>query len=144
MNADNPTRDKRSSELADIFCKYGRAYIESRAMPLEHYKIMKDIVVCRTAALGGHVEVCDDCGKTQNAYNSCRNRHCPKCQALTKAKWLEARQAELLCVSYFHNVFTLPHDLNPVILCNKKIMLDLLFTAVSETLKEICPKPKKV
>ncbi len=92
MNADNPIRDKRTPELADIFCKYGRAYIESRAMPLEHYKIMKDIVVCRTASLGGHVEVCDDCGKTQNSYNSCRNRHCPKCQALTKAKWLEARK----------------------------------------------------
>lgn len=140
MNA-NPSSGKTAPELADIFCKYGKAYIESRSMPLEHYKIMKDVVVCRTAALGGHVEICDDCGKTQNAYNSCRNRHCPKCQALTKAKWLEARQAELLCVSYFHNVFTLPHDLNPVALCNKKIMLDLLFAAVSATLKEFARNP---
>ncbi|MBU0466014.1 MAG: IS91 family transposase [Proteobacteria bacterium] len=128
--------------MADIFCKYGKAYIESHPMPLEHYKIMNAIVVCRTAALGGHVEVCDSCGKTQNSYNSCRNRHCPKCQALTKARWLEARQAELLCVPYFHNVFTLPHELNLVILCNKKIMLDILFRAVSATLKEFAENPK--
>ncbi len=129
-------------ELADVFCEYGKAYIKSRPMPPEHYKIMHDIVVCRTATLGGHVEVCDDCGKTQNSYNSCRNRHCPKCQSLTKARWLEARQAELLPVSYFHNVFTLPHDLNRVILCNKKIMLDILFRSVSDTLKEFARNPK--
>ena len=138
----NSISDKKTPEMADIFCKYGKAYIESHPMPLEHYKIMNAIVVCRTAALGGHVEVCDSCGKTQNSYNSCRNRHCPKCQALTKARWLEARQAELLCVPYFHNVFTLPHDLNLVILCNKKIMLDILFKAVSATLKEFAENPK--
>jgi len=138
----NSISDKKKPEMADIFCKYGKAYIESHPMPLEHYKIMNAIVVCRTAALGGHVEVCDSCGKTQNSYNSCRNRHCPKCQALTKARWLEARQAELLCVPYFHNVFTLPHELNWVILCNKKIMLDILFRAVSATLKEFAENPK--
>ena len=138
----NSISDKNTPEMADIFCKYGKAYIESHPMPLEHYKIMNAIVVCRTAALGGHVEVCDSCGKTQNSYNSCRNRHCPKCQALTKARWLEARQAELLCVPYFHNVFTLPHELNLVILCNKKIMLDILFRAVSATLKEFAENPK--
>ena len=117
------TDSKITPEIADIFCKYGKAYIESHPIPLEHYKIMNAIVVCRTASLGGHVEVCDSCGKKQNSYNSCRNRHCPKCQALTKARWLEAMQAELLSVPYSHNVFTLPHDLNLVILCNKKIML---------------------
>ena len=138
----NSISDKNTPEMADIFCKYGKAYIESHPMPLEHYKIMNAIVVCRTAALGGHVEVCDSCGKTQNSYNSCRNRHCPKCQALTKARWIEARQAELLCVPYFHNVFTLPHDLNLAILCNKKIMLDILFRAVSATLKEFAENPK--
>ena len=68
---------KNNYELADIFCKYGKGYIDSTSMPGEHYKIMHDIVVCRTASLGGHVEVCDSCGKTQNSYNSCRNRHCP-------------------------------------------------------------------
>jgi len=138
----NATSGGKSPEMADIFCKYGKAYIESHSMPLEHYKIMNAIVVCRTTALGGHVEVCDSCGKEQNSYNSCRNRHCPKCQALTKARWLEARQAELLPVSYFHNVFTLPHDLNLIILCNKKIMLDILFKAVSATLKEFAQNPK--
>lgn len=132
----NSASGAKSPEMADIFCKYGKAYIESHPMPLEHYKIMNAIVVCRTAALGGHVEVCDSCGKEQNSYNSCRNRHCPKCQTLTKAKWIEARQAELLPVPYFHNVFTLPHELNLIILCNKRIMLDILFKAVSETLKE--------
>lgn len=128
-------------ELADIFCKYGKNYIESHSIPLEHYKIMNAIVVCRTASLGGHVEVCDACGKTQNSYNSCRNRHCPKCQALTKARWIEARKAELLPVSYFHNVFTLPHELNLIILANKRTMLGILFQAVSTTLKEFAQNP---
>jgi len=143
VKINNSTSDKRNPEMADIFCKYGKAYIESHSMPLEHYKIMNAIVVCRTSALGGHVEVCDSCGKEQNSYNSCRNRHCPKCQALTKARWLEARQAELLPIPYFHNVFTLPHDLNFVILCNKKIMLDILFKAVSGTLKEFAQNPTR-
>jgi len=142
VKTSNLVSGKKTPEMADIFCRYGKAYIKSHPMPLEHYKIMNAIVTCRTAALGGHVEVCDSCGKTQNSYNSCRNRHCPKCQALTKARWLEARQAELLCVPYFHNVFTLPHDLNLVILCNKKIMLDILFKAVSATLKEFAENPK--
>lgn len=136
------TRQKSTPELADIFCKYGKAYIQSHVMPLEHYKIMNAIVICRTAALGGHIQICDTCRKTQNSYNSCRNRHCPKCQALTKARWLEARQAELLPVSYFHNVFTLPHELNQIILFNKKVMLDILFKAVAETLKEFACNPK--
>ena len=138
----NSISDKKTPEMADIFCKYGKAYIESHPMPLEHYKIMNAIVICRTAALGGHIEICDSCGKEQNSYNSCRNRHCPKCQALTKARWLEARQAELLPISYFHNVFTLPHELNWVILYNKKIMLDILFRAVSATLNEFAENPK--
>ena len=139
----NAISDKKPPEMDDIFCKYGKAYIESHPMPLEHYKIMNSIVVCRTAALGGHVEVCDACGKTQNSYNSCRNRHCPKCQALTKARWIEARQAELLPISYFHNVFTLPHELNLITLSNKKIMLNILFRAVSATLKEFAKNPTR-
>ena len=138
----NSIIDKITQEMADIFCKYGKAYIESHPMPLEHYKIMNAIVICRTAALGGHIEICDSCGKEQNSYNSCRNRHCPKCQALTKTRWLEARQAELLQIPYFHNVFTLPHELNLVILYNKKIMLDILFRAVSATLNEFAENPK--
>ena len=78
LNDPDHTNKKATLELSDIFCKYGKAYIESRLMPLDHYKIMNAIVICRTAALGGHVQICDTCGKTQNSYNSCRNRHCPK------------------------------------------------------------------
>ncbi|MFZ5517690.1 MAG: IS91 family transposase, partial [Candidatus Zhuqueibacterota bacterium] len=100
----------------------------------DHYKVVYDIMNCRTEYLGGHVERCDHCGVERTLYNSCRNRHCPKCQTLTKEKWLAARKAELLKVAYFHVVFTLPHELNPVILCNKRIILTILFQAVSATL----------
>jgi len=103
---------------------------------------MHDIGVCRTAYLGGHIEQCDVCGFERNSYNSCRNRHCPKCQALTKARWLQARKAELLPVSYFHNVFTLPHEINPVALCNKRVVFDILFKSVSETLSEFGRNPE--
>ncbi len=95
---------------------------------------MKAVESCRTALLGGHREWCGRCGFERYAYNSCRNRHCPKCQGLAKARWLESRKAELLPVPYFHNVFTLPHELNPLILCNMKPMLDLLFRAAADTL----------
>jgi Putative transposase/Transposase zinc-binding domain len=95
---------------------------------------MHDILVCRTAALGGHAEQCGQCGFERFAYNSCRNRHCPKCQTLTKEKWLEDRKAELLEVPYFHCVFTLPHDLNPLVLTNKRPLLTLLWRATSQTL----------
>jgi hypothetical protein len=97
---------------------------------------MRAIEVCRTKELGGHVERCDCCGYERPAYNSCRNRHCPKCQSLAKAKWLLKQTSELLPVGYFHLVFTLPHELNRLILPNKKILLSLLFKAVSETLLE--------
>ena len=85
---------------------------------------------CRTAALGGHLEQCDSCGFERPAYNSCRNRHCPKCQSLAKVKWLDKQKSELLPVGYFHLVFTLPHELNGLILTNKKILLSHLFKAV--------------
>ncbi len=97
---------------------------------------MHSIQVCRTSYLGGHVEQCDSCGFKRHAYNSCRNRHCPKCQALTKARWLQDRKSELLPVGYFHTVFTIPHELNPLALCNKKAVFDILFKAASETLSE--------
>jgi hypothetical protein len=95
-----------------------------------------------TATLGGHIEKSNSCGFERNAYNSCRNRHCPKCQSLAKAKWLEKRNAELLPVRYFHNVFTLPHELNPLALCNKTVLYDLLFKAVSKTLLTFAANPK--
>jgi putative transposase/transposase-like zinc-binding protein len=124
-------------ELADIVRLYGPAYRRARRLPRAHLKVLQAIESCRTAALGGHREHCAQCGFERYAYNSCRNRHCPKCQSLAKEQWLEARQTELLPVSYFHNVFTLPHQLNALILCherNQRAILNLLFQATAETL----------
>jgi hypothetical protein len=126
--------NKPQWEVADIFRLHGGQYRTVRSLPLPHLKVMHSIEVCRTAYLGGHIEKCDSCGYEHPAYNSCRNRHCPKCQTLTKAKWLEDRKSELLPVGYFHTVFTLPHEINPVALCNQKIVFDVLFRAASETL----------
>jgi len=103
---------------------------------------MRAIELCRTAALGGHRDQCDRCGHERHSYNSCRNRHCPKCQSLTKAKWLEARQAELLPVEYFHVVFTVPEAVAPVALQNKRVVYNILFKAASETLLTIAADPK--
>ena len=97
---------------------------------------MRAVSVCRTQELGGHLKQCDTCGFEHPTYNSCRNRHCPKCQSLAKAKWLEKQTSELLPVGYFHLVFALPHEFNRLILAHKKILLALLFKAVSETLLE--------
>jgi len=125
--------------LADIVREYGHEFRLRHRLPLSHLKVLRAIETCRTAALGGHRERCASCSFERFSYNSCRNRHCPKCQSLAKAQWLQARQAELLPVPYFHNVFTLPHELNPLILCkeeNKRAILDLLFRATAETLLE--------
>ena len=127
---------KRSPELADIFRAYGQSYRQAQALPRAQLKVMHAIESCRTAALGGHLQQCDSCGYQQPAYNSCRNRHCPKCGSLAKAQWLEDRKADLLPVGYFHLVFTLPHELNPLLLVNKKVLCDSLFKAVSQTLLE--------
>jgi hypothetical protein len=121
-------------EVADIFREFGEVYRRDNSVPHVQRKVMQAITVCRTSYLGGHVEKCNKCGFEQHAYNSCRNRHCPKCQCLTKARWLEDRKAELLPVPYFHNVFTLPHELNPIALCNRKAVFSILFKAVSKTL----------
>jgi hypothetical protein len=123
-------------EVADIFRMHGKEYRCNHALPLSHLKVMQSIEVCRTSYLGGHVEECELCGFKKPSYNSCRNRHCPKCQSLTKARWLQDRKAELLPVGYFHDVFTLPHKLNALILNNKKTLLNILFKSVSETLLE--------
>jgi hypothetical protein len=103
---------------------------------------MRAIEVCRTAELGGHVEECDHCGALRISYNSCRNRHCPKCQCLDKERWLEARKKDLLPTQYFHLVFTLPEGLRPLALRNQNILYSILFKAVSETLKELAADPK--
>ena len=130
-------------EVADVFRLYGQAYRQSQLLPSSHLKIMRAIQACRTAALGGHLERCDDCGFERPAYNSCRNRHCPKCQALAKARWLQAREEELLPVPYFHVVFTLPHELNPIALRNKTKVYDILFRAVSQTLLQFGADPDR-
>jgi hypothetical protein len=130
-------RPQPNCELADIVRLYGSAYRIAHRLPLAQLKVLQALESCRTAALGGHRECCASCGFERYAYNSCRNRHCPKCQSLAKEQWLEARQAELLPVGYFHNVFTLPHQLNPLILChehNQRAILNLLFQATAQTL----------
>jgi predicted Zn-ribbon and HTH transcriptional regulator len=123
-------------ELADIFRQYGPSYRETQGVPAAHRHVMRAVEVCRTAELGGHLKRCDRCGFEHPSYNSCRNRHCPKCQSLAKAQWLQKQSSELLPVGYFHLVFTLPHELNRLILANKKLLLALLFRAVGETLLE--------
>ncbi|MBI5882097.1 MAG: IS91 family transposase [Elusimicrobia bacterium] len=129
-------------ELADVFRLHGGDFGRSHPLPPAQAKIMRDVVDCRTPALGGHVEHCDRCGFERQAYNSCRNRHCPKCQSLAKAQWLDARTAELLPVPYFHAVFTLPHELNPLILRNKPLALDALFRCVAQTLQQFARDPR--
>ncbi len=134
--------EKLPLELADVFRKYGENFRRKHYLSSEQSKSMRHIETCRTAELGGHIEVCNHCGFQKNAYNSCRDRHCPKCQTLVKEKWLSARKAELLPCPYFHNVFTLPHELNPIILANKRIMLSILFVAVKETLQAFAADPQ--
>jgi predicted Zn-ribbon and HTH transcriptional regulator len=129
-------QNKGRPELADIFRQYGQSYAKTHRLSAAQQKVMRAVSVCRTAELGGHLKQCDTCGFEHPSYNSCRNRHCPKCQSLAKAQWLQKQNAELLPVGYFHLVFTLPHLLNGLILAHKKILLSLLFKAVSETLLE--------
>jgi predicted Zn-ribbon and HTH transcriptional regulator len=138
----DPLNNREQWEVADVFRLYGDNYRQSHSLPYEKIKVMHHIEVCRTAELGGHIQQCDQCGFEQIAYNSCRDRHCPKCQCLVKEQWLNDRKAELLPCGYFHFVFTLPHDLNPIILCNKKITLQILFSAVSETLQAFAKDPQ--
>ena len=134
--------DIEQPELADIFRRYGEEYRQRTALSYEQIKVMRHIETCRTAELGGHVEQCSECGFERIAYNSCRDRHCPKCQTMVKEKWLNDRKAELLPCGYFHLVFTLPHALNPIIRCNKKVTLSILFAAVNETLQAFAQDPQ--
>ena len=129
-------QNKGRPELADIFRQYGEHYRKTHRLSAAQQKVMRAVETCRTAELGGHLKQCDTCGFEHPSYNSCRNRHCPKCQSLAKAKWLEKQTSELLPVGYFHLVFALPHEFNRLILAHKKIGLSLLFKAVSETLLE--------
>jgi Putative transposase/Transposase zinc-binding domain len=128
--------------MAEIFRQHGPAYRQSHRLSRDALRVMRAIEVCRTAALGGHKDQCDHCGHVEISYNSCRNRHCPKCQTLRKERWIEARSEDLLPIPYFHVVFTLPSELNPLISMNRKILYDLLFRSVSETLTKLANDPK--
>lgn len=129
-------------ELADIFRQHGTSFRLTHPLSPEQRRVMRAVEQCRTAVLGGHVDQCDACGFRRVSYNSCRNRHCPKCQSLAKARWLEARLADLLPVAYFHVVFTLPEQLAPLALQNKRVVYNLLFATAAETLRTIAADPK--
>lgn len=131
-------------EVADIFRRHGEAFRQAHAGHLGRVerRVMGAITACRTAVLGGHVEQCDDCGATRIAYNSCRNRHCPKCQGAARAQWLAERQAELLPVPYFHVVFTLPAPAREIAFQNKAMVYAILFRCAAETLTTIAADPK--
>jgi len=131
-------------EVADILRASGNSFWERHGSHLawQHRKVMDAIVRCRTAALGGHRDQCLRCGHEAISYNSCRNRHCPKCQGNARAKWLAARSSELLPVPYFHIVFTLPHELSALVLQNKRLLYDLLFRTSAATLLEVARDPK--
>ena len=129
-------------EVAEIFRQHGPAYRESHRLSRNVLRVMRAIEVCRTAVLGGHKDQCDHCGHLEISYNSCRNRHCPKCQTLRKERWIGARSEDLLAIQYFHVVFTIPSELNPLVSMNRKVLYDLLFRSVSETLTELANDPK--
>jgi len=141
-NRNSSSPRNRSPELADILREHITEYRETYPLRTHQYKIVSDLINCRTASLGGRIEKCDHCGAERITYNSCRNRHCPTCQNIPRERWLEARKAELLPVSYFHTVFTLPHELNPIILRNKETMLTILFHAVATTLLSFGRNPR--
>jgi hypothetical protein len=141
MSAAAVTTAARRPELADIF----RAYSERlHGLSADQRRVVRAITSCRTAALGGHAQVCEHCGYREIFYNSCRDRHCPKCQGLDEARWVDARKAEILPVEYFHVVFTVPDELNPLFLANARAAYGLLFAAVAETLLEVAANPRNL
>ncbi|HUN87134.1 MAG TPA: IS91 family transposase [Terracidiphilus sp.] len=136
--------DRPRLEVADVFRRYGEAYRQKHgaSMSGEQRRVMTAVEVCRTAVLGGHLERCDQCGYERNCFNSCRDRHCPKCQSLARARWIENRQAELLDCPYFHVVFTVPDEIGAIAYQNKEAVYDILFRATAETLKTIAADRK--
>jgi hypothetical protein len=129
-------------EVADVIREHGEAFRKRYHPSREQRRVLTDLVQCQSALLGGHVKQCDQCGHKVCVYNSCRNRHCPKCQAAARAAWLQAREAEVLDVEYFHVVFTLPHELVPLALQNRRTVYGMLFRAASETLLTLGRDPK--
>jgi hypothetical protein len=136
--------DRPTFEVAEVFRRYGEAYRQQHGASLTpaQRRVMSAIECCRTAALGGHLEQCDRCGHQRPAFNSCGDRHCPKCQSLARARWLEARQAELLDTEYFHVVFTLPEPIAAIAYQNQKVLYGLLFRATAQTLLTIAADPQ--
>ncbi len=136
--------DRPRLEVADVLRRYGGAYREQHSASLSttQRRVMSALELCRTAALGGHVEKCDQCQHERICYDSCRNRHCPKCQSLARAQWIEDRQQELLDTEYFHVVFTLPEEIAAIAYQNKEVVYGILFQATSETLRTIAADPK--
>lgn len=135
--------NKPALELADIFRQYSKAYLEKCGpASTQQRRVLKAIQLCRTSALGGNVLECDLCGHREVSYHSCRNVHCPKCQAEARAKWLQARKSELLPVEYFHVVFTLPEEFRLIAIQNQKVVYGILFRAAAETLRQVARDPK--
>ncbi|MEI8254420.1 MAG: IS91 family transposase [Deltaproteobacteria bacterium] len=137
-----PTRKRPAVEVGDIFRAHGAVYRQEHVLTPDQLKVMRAIETCRTEVLGGHLDVCDGCGFERPSYNSCRDRHCPKCQSLTQAKWIEQRLERLLPTHYFHVVFTVPAVLRPVCRRNQREMYKLLFEAATKTLLTIAADPE--
>lgn len=132
-------------EVAHIFRVHGSAYRAAHPLTKEQLKAMRDILQCRTAALGGHVDVCDNgCGFMRISYNSCRNRNCPKCQSLQSARWLEKRLERILPTNHFHVVVSFPHELNPLTLHNKEVLYRIMFKAAAQSLLELAKNREKL
>ena len=144
MFPSQPTTGRPSLEVADVFRGEAESFLRDYGPRLssEQKRVFSDIQACRTAVMGGHVRACDHCDHREISYNSCRNRHCPKCQAMARAAWLAEREAELLPIAYFHIVFTLPAEIASVALQNKRLLYGMLFEAASETLKELAADPR--
>jgi hypothetical protein len=139
-----PSARRPRHEVADIFREHGEAYRASHVLTAEQHQVMRAIEICRTSVLGGHLDVCSSCGHEAPAYNSCGNRHCPKCQALAQARWLERRREHLLPVPYFHVVFTVPGELKPLAFRNRRLFYGLLFQAASKTLLSLGRDPERL
>ena len=137
-----PAGAQASPELGDILRRHGERYVASHPVSGTQHQVLRTLSQCRTAALGGHLEACGRCGHRRAVYHSCRNRHCPKCQVLAQADWLESRRADLLPVDYFHVVFTLPHELGPLALYRPRVIYDLLFRTAADTLATFSRDPR--
>ncbi|MGH8702186.1 MAG: IS91 family transposase [Burkholderiales bacterium] len=141
-----PLTERPALEVAEVIRQHGEAFLERHGSGLSatQRKTLRDLAVCRTAALGGHVEHCLDCGHERIAYNSCRNRHCPKCQALARARWLDQQAQHLLPVEYHHVVFTLPAEVGVLALANPALLYDLLMRSAAATLRDVAANPQRL